>query len=194
MLMRAKRINVCIHAPRRSRRSSSAMPSENELGTPLPCSTPQEAMTSYAPLDLRLEAIHLSSLVCVARLIGDICGKPSETPADPLGDAPGDALGKSVESVRGFPAPPGISPGDYFAGLPRGHPRMIPGGPLVVPSPHPDPWSDHPGDAPSESPGDPLGDHPRDPPWTPQEPPTGSSREAPGTSPRSPRSPPRLPF
>ena len=111
------------------------MPSQNELGTPLPCSTPQEAVTLYVPLDLRLEAIHLSFLIFVARLIGDICGKPWETPVDPGGGAPGDALGKSVDSVRGFPAPPGISTGDYFAGLPGRRPRMIPGGPLVVPSP-----------------------------------------------------------
>ena len=111
------------------------MPSENELGTPLLCSTPQEAMTSYVPLDLRLEAIHLSFLICVARLIGDICGKPWETPVDPLGDARGDALGKSVESVRGFPAPPGYSLGPTLRDYPGGGPRMIPGGPLVVPNP-----------------------------------------------------------
>ena len=148
MLMCAGRVNVCIHAPRGSRRGSSAMPSENELGTPLLCSTPQEAMTSYVPLDLRLEAIHLSFLICVARLIGDICGKPWETPVDPLGDARGDSQGKSVESVRGFPAPLGYPLGTTLRDSQGGSPDDPWGTPCDSLSPHPDPWSDHPRDAP----------------------------------------------
>ena len=110
------------------------MPSENGVATPLPCSTPEEMMTSY-PLELRLGAIHLSSFVCVARLIGDIYERPWETPVDPLGDAWGDARGKSVESVKGFPAPLGYPLGTTLRDT-QGGPQVISGGHLVIPCPH----------------------------------------------------------
>ena len=123
------------------------MPSENGVATPLPCSTPEEMMTSY-PLDLRLGAIHLSSFVCVAKLIGDIYERPWGTPVDPLGDARGDSQGKSVESVRGFPAPLGYPLGTTLRDSQGGSPDDPWGTPRDSLSPHPDPWSDHPRDAP----------------------------------------------